>query len=44
MRVAATLIRCVVSVAQELEVKVGVHQGSVLSLFFFGIVIDRLRD
>lgn len=41
---SVTAIRCTVGVTNEFEVKVGLHQGSVLSPFLFAMVMDRLTD
>ena len=37
-----TVVRCVVGTAKNFKVKVGLHQGSVLSLFLFAVIMDRL--
>ena len=38
------VIRCAVGTAESFKVKVGLHQGSVLSPFLFAVIIDRLTD
>ena len=35
---------CAIGTTESFKVKVGLHQGSVLSLFLFAIVMDRLTD
>lgn len=37
-------VRCAGGVTQELKGKVGVHQGSTLSLSLFALVMDILTD
>ena len=43
---SATAVRYVVGVAEDFDVKVGLHQGSALSpcFWFFAIVMDRMPD
>ena len=38
------MVRCAVGVTEEFRMEVGLHQGSVLSSFFFAMVMDRLTD
>ena len=37
-----TVVRCAVGTTESFKVKVGLHQGSVLSLFLFAVIMDRL--
>ena len=39
-----TVVRCAVKTTESFKVKVGLHQGSALSLFRFAVIIDRLTD
>ena len=39
-----TVVRCAVGTTKSFKVKVGLHQGSVLSLFLFVVIMDRLTD
>ena len=39
-----TVVRCAVGTAENFKVKVGLHQGSALSLFLFAVIMDRLTD
>ena len=39
-----TAVRCAVETTESFKVKVGPHQGSVLSSFLFAVIIDRLTD
>ena len=39
-----TVVRCAVGTAESFNIKVGLHQGSVLSLFLFAVIMDRLTD
>ena len=40
-----TVVRCVVgATTKSFKVKVGLHQGSALSLFLFAVIMDRLTD
>ena len=39
-----TLMRCAVGATESFKVKVGLHQGSALSLFLFAVIMDRLTD
>ena len=39
-----TTVRCVVGMTEGFKVKVGLHQGLVLSPFLFVMVMDRLTD
>ena len=39
---ACTTVRTCEGVSKEFDIKIGLHQGSVLSLFLFTIVIDVL--
>ena len=35
-----TVVRCAVGTAENFKVKVGLHQGSALSTFFFAVIMD----
>ena len=39
-----TVVRCAIGTAESFKVKVGLNQGSALSLFLFAVIMDRLRD
>ena len=39
-----TVVRCAVGTTESFKVKVGLHQGSVLSSFLFAVIMDRLTD
>ena len=39
-----TVVRCAVGTTENFKVKVGLHQGSALSLFLFSVIMDRLTD
>ena len=39
-----TVVRCAVGITESFKVKVGLHQGSVLSPFLFAVIMDRLTD
>ena len=39
-----TVVRCAVGTTESLKVKIGLHQGSALSLFLFAVIMDRLTD
>ena len=41
---STTAVRCAVGVTEGFEVKVGLHQGSVLSPCLFAMVMDRMTD
>ena len=37
-------MRCAIGTTESFTVKVGLHQGSALSLFLFAVMVDRLTD
>ena len=39
-----TVVRCPVGTTESFKVKVGLHQESALSQFFFAVIMDRLTD
>ena len=39
-----TVVRCAVETTESFKVKVGLYQGSALSLFLFAVIMDRLTD
>ena len=39
-----TVVRCAVGTTESFKAKVGQHLGSVLSLFLFAVIMDRLMD
>ena len=39
-----TVVRYTVGTTESFKVKVGLHQGSVLSPFLFAVIMDRLMD
>ena len=39
-----TVVKFAVGTTESFKVKVGLHQGSALSLFFFAVIMDRLTD
>ena len=39
-----TVVRCAVETTESFKVKVGLHQGSALSLFLFAVIMDRITD
>ena len=39
-----TVVRCAVGTTESFKVKVGLHQGSVLSPFLLAVIMDRLTD
>ena len=41
---AKTRVRMNIELSEELEVKVEMHQGSVLSLFIFAVVVDVVTE
>ena len=41
---AETKVRVDSELSEEFEVKVGMHQGSVLSVFLFAVVVDVVTD
>ena len=41
---STTAVRCAVGVTEGFEVKVGLHQGSALSLCLFAMVMERMKN
>ena len=41
---AKTIVRVDSELSEEFDVKVGMHQGSVLSPFFFAVVVDVVTE
>ena len=41
---AKTRVRVSSQLSEELEVKVGMHQGSLLSPFLFAVVVDAVTE
>ena len=39
-----TVVRCAVGTTESFKVKIGLHQGSVLSPFLFAVIMDRQTD
>ena len=39
-----TVMMCAIGTTESFKVKVGLHQGSVLSPFLFAVIMDRLTD
>ena len=39
-----TVVKCAVEITESFKVKVKLHQGLVLSLFLFAVIMDRLTD
>ena len=39
-----TVVRCAVGTTESFKVKVGLHQGSVLSPFLFAVIMDKIMD
>ena len=38
------MVRCAVGTTESFKIKIGLHQGSALSLFLFAWIINRLTD
>ena len=39
-----TVVRCAVGTTESFKVKIGLHQGSVLSSFLFAVIMDKLMN
>ena len=39
-----TVVKCAVETTESFKVKVGLHQGSALSLFLFAVIMDNLTN
>ena len=39
-----TVVRCTIGTTESFKVKVGLHQGSVLSPFLFAVIVDRITN
>ena len=39
-----TVVRCAIGTTESFKVKVGLHQGSALSLFLFAVIMDKITD
>ena len=39
-----TVVRCALGTTENFKIKIGLHQGSMLSPFLFAVIMDRLTD